>query len=365
MGSASTQSWLNVLSTQLNVDLDYMDPAFTLSLLPVIPNDMTSNQFIVHERMCHPENEQLLKDVAKEYKDAGWLAIYTRVAVLMCKANIGNIKGRVLLQTLPSYAYNTEKTVEHARAYAREFESVGISKDRFCIKIPATGPALSACPILLQEGIRTLGTAVFSVHQAIAASQAGCLYISPYYNDIATHLDLTLWPESADPARLHPFSSRFIQIIEIYKQMYKDTGKEQPFIKHAGFLSAEEAMVAGEIGCHSATIPHQVMLELSQRRYDSSQQPGQGLPKPPHPYKDAAPTPSRLQEIAKVDPLTPGWDGVLAATDVDYLANNGTQLDVANENDPETKKRLSEALEAFVGAEKKSQAKVEEVMNSL
>lgn len=100
----------------------------------------------------------------------------------MCKANIHNIKGRVLLQTLPSYAYNTEKTVEHARAYAREFESVGISKDRLCIKIPATGPALSACPILLKEGIRTLGTAVFSVHQAIAASQAGCLYISPYYN---------------------------------------------------------------------------------------------------------------------------------------------------------------------------------------
>lgn len=100
----------------------------------------------------------------------------------MCKANIDNIKGRVLLQTLPSYAYNTEKTVEHARAYAREFESVGISKDRLCIKIPATGPALSACPILLKEGIRTLGTAVFSVHQAVAASQAGCLYISPYYN---------------------------------------------------------------------------------------------------------------------------------------------------------------------------------------
>lgn len=115
----------------------------------------------------------------------------------MSKANIDNIQGRVLLQTLPSNAYDTQKTLEHARAYAREFESVGVSKDRFCIKIPSTGPALSACPILLQEGIRTLGTALFSVHQAIAASQAGCLYISPYYNGkwlITTPevLDLTL-----------------------------------------------------------------------------------------------------------------------------------------------------------------------------
>lgn len=100
----------------------------------------------------------------------------------MCKANIDNIKGRVLVQTLPTGAYSTEQTLESARAYARDFEKVGISKDRFCIKIPSTGPALSACPILLSEGIRTLATAVFSVHQAIAASQAGCLYISPYYN---------------------------------------------------------------------------------------------------------------------------------------------------------------------------------------
>lgn len=100
----------------------------------------------------------------------------------MCAANINNIKGRVLLQVLPSNAYDTNKVLEHARLYAQEFESVGIPKDRYCLKIPSTGPALNACPILLQEGIRTLGTAVFNVPQAIAASQAGCLSISPYYN---------------------------------------------------------------------------------------------------------------------------------------------------------------------------------------
>lgn len=88
----------------------------------------------------------------------------------------------MLLQTLPSYAYDTEKTLEHARAYSREFARVGISKDRFCLKVPCTGAGLAACAILKNEGIRTLATAVFSVHQAIAASQAGCLYISPYYN---------------------------------------------------------------------------------------------------------------------------------------------------------------------------------------
>lgn len=100
----------------------------------------------------------------------------------MCKKNIDNISGRVLLQTLPSKAYDTQATVDHARLYDREFARVGIGRDRYCIKIPATGPALNAAKILSQEGISTLGTAVFGLPQAIACSQAGCLYISPYYN---------------------------------------------------------------------------------------------------------------------------------------------------------------------------------------
>jgi transaldolase len=113
-----------------------------------------------------------------------------------------------------------------------------------------------ACPILLEEGIRTLGTAVFSVQQAIAASQAGCLYISPYYNgknylelshevsvlvfifgpELRAHQNRDFWPSSSDPALLHPFSSRLIQILETYKRIYRETGKEQPFVKHARYI---------------------------------------------------------------------------------------------------------------------------------
>ncbi len=103
-------------------------------------------------------------------------------SVLLCAKNIENIQGRVLLQTSPFHAYDTDKVVAHARSFAQEFEKVGISKDRFCIKIPCTGPAMNAGPILLKDGIRTLGTSLFGLPQAIASSQAGCLYISPYYN---------------------------------------------------------------------------------------------------------------------------------------------------------------------------------------
>jgi transaldolase len=118
-------------------------------------------------------------------------------------------------------------------------------------------------------------------------------------------------------------------------------------------------MAAGEIGCHSATLSHQVLTELSRLRYDSAGQPGEGHPKPIHPYKDAASIPLRLQKIQQLDPLAdPTWDGQLASVEIDYLANGGAELDNANEADPETKRRLSEALANFVAAEKRSQDKI-------
>lgn len=100
----------------------------------------------------------------------------------MCHNNLHKLSGRVLLQTLPSFANDTEKTFEHAELYDKEFARVKIGRDRYCIKIPATGPALIAAKRLSEKGIPTLGTAVFGLPQAVACSQARMLYISPYLN---------------------------------------------------------------------------------------------------------------------------------------------------------------------------------------
>lgn len=89
---------------------------------------------------------------------------------------------------MPSKAYDEKATIDHARLYDQEFKRVGISRARYCIKIPATGPALNAAKVLSQDldedglPIATLGTAIFGVPQAIAASQANMIYISPYFN---------------------------------------------------------------------------------------------------------------------------------------------------------------------------------------
>lgn len=51
--------------------------------------------------------------------------------------------------------------------------------------------------------------------------------------EVKAHDNRELWPQSDDPAMLHPMSARLVQILETYKRLYKETGKEQPFLKNA------------------------------------------------------------------------------------------------------------------------------------
>ncbi|KAL8297354.1 hypothetical protein RB597_006449 [Gaeumannomyces tritici] len=366
--AAKQVSCLEKLEELLDVDVDCMDHDFIKSM-PIKPHDQTSNQKFVDLELADPANRDLMVQVAKELKGADWLAIYTRVAVLLCKKNIDLISGRVLLQTSPVSAYDTEATLAHARLYDQEFAKAGIPRERFCIKIPSTGPALNAAKILHGEGIATLGTALFSVVQAIACSQADCLSISPYYNEIHAHDPAKrdqVWPKTTDPVSQHPMTPRLVQILDTYRRLYKETGKMQPLLKSASFISVEEAMASGELGCQSATLPKEILDDLAKTPYDPAKQPGEGVPKPSHAYSDPKPLPERLQALLGKDPLTQGlWDGKLPSTEVDYLANGGAELQKAIQADPATKKRLDDALEFFIDAEKQSKARVEAVVASL
>ncbi|KAJ4264542.1 hypothetical protein NW762_005744 [Fusarium torreyae] len=350
-------TWLDKLQEQLKIDIDCMDPAEAKRFLPFKPYDQTSNQRLVYEQMVAPENRELFLKTVKEGKDEGVDVILDRMSALICAKNIENIQGRVLLQSSAFHAYDTEKVVAHARSYAREFEKTGISKDRICIKIPATGPALNASSILLKEGIRTLGTSLFSVVQAIAASQAETLSISPYFNFPWYHADRKQWPDVEDPALDHPMSPRLVQIQQIYKRLHEETGKVQPLLKPASFISAREAIAMGEIGCNHATIPEDILLQLSLLDAEENPPPGNDAKK-----QTGIPS-ERVAHLAKTDPLAgPNWDGKLPSTDMDYLADNRAALTKAIAADPITEKGLFEALEAFKENELQSKAAIEEVL---
>lgn len=67
-----------MLTTQVNVDVDSMDPTFAKSL-PFKPHNQTSNQLLVNEQMSIPENRELFLGAVKEYKDKGWSKILDRI----------------------------------------------------------------------------------------------------------------------------------------------------------------------------------------------------------------------------------------------------------------------------------------------
>jgi transaldolase len=124
-------------------------------------------------------------------------------------------------------------------------------------------------------------------------------------------------------------------------------------------------MAAGEHGCHSATISPQVLDELASLQYDGSKQPGEGKPKPANVYAGYK-TPERLLKVSQVDPLTAAnVDAKLASTDIDYLANNGAELEKAIKADPVTTQRLKDALELFTGGLLESKAKIEKAFQEV
>ncbi|KAH9898396.1 aldolase [Cubamyces lactineus] len=177
---------------KVTIDVDSMDP--DVAARHTTPEhkfcDMTSNQAIVYSEAVRPQRAHVFNAAVDQIRSAeSQLDLESQVSnaidlltVLLAKEVYPHITGRVHAQTSPSAAYDTEATIQHAKKLVALFEANGIPKSRVCIKIPATPESIVACNYLERLGIRTLATCLFSVPQAMAAHQAGCLYVAPYFN---------------------------------------------------------------------------------------------------------------------------------------------------------------------------------------
>ena len=116
-------------------------------------------------------------------------------------------------------------------------------------------------------------------------------------------------------------------------------------------------MEMAELGCQHATIPEDILQQLS--LLDLQSNPPAGDYSTKHPGE---PSP-RLAHLVETDSLSgPTWDGKLARTDVDYLADNGAALSEAISTDKVTERGLHEALEAFKANELQSKTAIEEIL---
>ena len=125
-------------------------------------------------------------------------------------------------------------------------EAVELAKihKNIIIKLPMTVEGLKAVKVLSKEKIKTNVTLIFSAGQALLAAKAGATYVSPF----AGRLD----DIGNDGMKLVK------EIVEIFRNYEIDTEIIAASIRHPMHV-----IEAAKLGCHIATIPYKVILQLT------------------------------------------------------------------------------------------------------
>lgn len=122
-------------------------------------------------------------------------------------------------------------------------ELVKIHKN-IIIKIPMTIEGLKAVKILTAGGIKTNVTLIFSASQALMAARAGATYVSPFVGRLDDiNLDgIILIKDIVEIFKLHDIKTEVIA---------------------ASIRTAMHATNAAKAGAHIATIPYNVLVEMT------------------------------------------------------------------------------------------------------
>lgn len=130
-----------------------------------------------------------------------------------------------------------EGMVKEARELAKIHKNI-------IIKIPMTLEGLKAVKILTAEGIKTNVTLIFSATQALMAARAGATYVSPFLG------------------RLDDVGSNGMILIEDIVTIFDVHGIDTEIIA-ASIRNPIHVIEAAKIGAHIATIPYNVIEQMS------------------------------------------------------------------------------------------------------
>jgi transaldolase len=129
-----------------------------------------------------------------------------------------------------------DKMVEEALPLAKIHKNI-------VIKLPLTEDGLIACKRLTAMGIKTNVTLVFSAAQALLAAKAGATYVSPFLG------------------RLDDVGMEGMQLIAEIVDIFNAQGLDTEIIA-ASIRNPIHVTAAARMGCHIATIPMNVILQM-------------------------------------------------------------------------------------------------------
>ncbi|WP_458406730.1 fructose-6-phosphate aldolase [Anaerotignum sp.] len=134
-------------------------------------------------------------------------------------------------------------SLDHEGMVAEAEELVKIHEN-IVIKIPMTLEGLKAVKILSAKGVKTNVTLIFSATQALMAARAGATYVSPFLG------------------RVDDIGSVGMTLIEDIVAIFDIHGLDTEIIA-ASIRNPLHVVDAAKAGCHIATIPYNVLIQMS------------------------------------------------------------------------------------------------------
>jgi transaldolase len=164
------------------------------------------------------------------------------------------VPGRVSTEVDARLSFDTQATVEKARALIAQYEAAGVPRERVLIKIASTWEGIRAGEILEKEGIHCNLTLLFGIHQAVACAEAGITLISPFVGRILDWYKKTTGRASYEPHE----DPGVVSVTRIYEYFKKHGHTTE--VMGASFRNAGE--ITELAGCDLLTIAPALLAEL-------------------------------------------------------------------------------------------------------
>jgi transaldolase len=164
------------------------------------------------------------------------------------------VPGRVSTEVDADLSFDTQGSLQKARALIADYESRGISRERILIKLASTWEGIRAAEILQKEGIDCNMTLIFSIAQAAACADANAFLISPFVGRI-----LDWYVKSTGQTYTSETDPGVLSVRSIYAY-YKAHGIKT-VVMGASFRNIGE--IEALAGCDRLTISPQLLDELA------------------------------------------------------------------------------------------------------
>lgn len=180
-----TASKLEQLRAMTTVVADTGDIEAVRRLKPV---DCTTNPTLILKAVETPAYAALVDEaIAWGRRQGGAAAVNAvcdRLAVTFGTELTKIVPGRVSTEVDADLSFDTQATIEKARAIIAAYKERGVGRERILIKIASTWEGIQAARVLQAEGIDCNLTLLFSLPQAVACADAKAFLVSPFVGRI-------------------------------------------------------------------------------------------------------------------------------------------------------------------------------------